>query len=150
MRGYLWRGGKPQCNLNCEGRLSFPDICRFSWCLLFNTASRHGKNPKTVKEVKWKPQGEGNLILVNLWGFAFVFNWCGRKPDNRRWKLIYDEKLLLLSHVHPASPRLQHSWVISWISSLGMFSLLEFLNFEEISLGFMMFATDRETYFPDW
>lgn len=93
MRGYLWRGDQPQCYLNCVvGRLSFPDVCRFYWCLLFSTAGRHGKKLKTEKEVKGKQQGEGFLVLMNRWGFAFVFNWRGEKPDSRRWRLLSEAK----------------------------------------------------------
>ncbi|XP_030277973.1 troponin C, skeletal muscle-like isoform X1 [Sparus aurata] len=51
MRGYLWRGVRQQRYLNCvAGSLSFPDVCRSYWCLLFSTAGRHGKNPKTENE----------------------------------------------------------------------------------------------------
>lgn len=122
--------------LHCvAGTLSSANISCFYWCLLFTTSSRHGKKPKTEMEVK-RGNDKGNLVLMSLWGICFCFLMRIKATWQKMEIIIWSKnKIPLLTHSHPASPRLQHRWVISWISVHVLFDLLEILTFWEINVG---------------
>lgn len=108
MRGYLWRGVRQQRYLNCvAGSLSFPDVCRSYWCLLFSTAGRHGKNPKTENEVKGKQHGEGILVFnesLRIFGFCFLMRIKARRLKMEI--IIWSEKQTLSAHSKSSSKSL--------------------------------------------
>uniref|UniRef100_A0A671WQR7 Troponin C, slow skeletal and cardiac muscles n=1 Tax=Sparus aurata TaxID=8175 RepID=A0A671WQR7_SPAAU len=86
MRGYLWRGVRQQRYLNCvAGSLSFPDVCRSYWCLLFSTAGRH--EFKAAFDM-FDTDGGGDISTKEL---GTVMRMLGQNPSREELDAIIEE-----------------------------------------------------------